>query len=143
VDAASAAVPPILLVKLIRFRRGYEVMFYSENVLGSVAAEQVRQRPVDPTQLFSQEIISRDDVFFFRDHTGRDFRDVQCTLLPTRAEAGALKLRLRKIDGRESVRFPKRGGGYRDKPLPCEGSAKTVAKTILVTVGGVINRSTK
>jgi len=123
---AVEVMPQISLVKLIRFRRGDEIIIFSENALGQTASTRISR--VNPKELFEQGLIKEQDVFFFRDEKGQDHYEVKCKVLNKRGASDCFKIQLESVEGHTSVDIPKWAGDrfrYSRESIPRELTAKT------------------
>ncbi|MBW2059350.1 MAG: hypothetical protein JRJ26_17820 [Deltaproteobacteria bacterium] len=105
VHATHKLFSQVCLIKLIRFRRGDEVIVYSENALGSKAAAHISR--VDPVDLFLKGLISEDDIFYFRDEKNRSHREVRCKVLRKRGRSHSFIVRIESLKDDKELDMPK------------------------------------
>ena len=121
----------ICLIKLIRFRRGDEIIIYSENALGSKAAVQISR--VDPVDLFSKGIINEADQFYFRDDNNKDHQEVKCKILNARGPSHSFKVRIESIKDEYELDMPKFIKDkyvYNTKNIPIEDTSKNCSTAL-------------
>ena len=90
-----------LLMKLIRFRRGDEIIVFSENILGSKSPVRI-----DPVEIFKKGLIKEDDIFYFRDLNGIDYSNVKCKVLNKRGPSHSFMIRIDDLDDIKNIDLP-------------------------------------
>jgi len=133
IDAVHALFPDVTLIKLIRFKRGDEVIIYSENILGKKAITQTSR--IDPKELFLNHIIKEDDVFYFRDDKGVDHKEVECRVLNKRGRSHSFMIEVvapkgDPIEIPKYVKAPKPHYEYTKKTIPIENTTKTCSMAL-------------
>ncbi len=126
INAACKLFSNITLIKLIRFKRGDEIIVYSENILGRKSVAQVSR--VDPLALFKNGTLRENDVFYFKDENGREYREVKCKVLNKRGPSHSFMIKIEKIEGFDKIKIPKWDKNkyqYTLKKLPVINTSKT------------------
>jgi len=126
VDATCKLFPYISLVKFIRFKRSDEIIIYSENVLGTRAAAQISR--VDPVELFKNDTIKENDIFYFRDEKSEGHKEVECRVLNKRGPSHSFIIKIVAVEGHSDISIPKWAGdhyNYKQQKFPIENTTKT------------------
>jgi len=131
INAACKLFPYISLIKLIRFKRGDEIIIYSENILGRKAVAQISR--IDPVELFKNGTIKEDDIFYFRDDKGKEHNEVECRVLNKRGPSHSFMIKIVAVKGYSNISVPKWAKDHYDykvQRIPIENTAKTCSIAI-------------
>jgi len=126
INAACKLFPYLSLIKLIRFKRGDEIIIYSENILGRKAAAQISR--VDPVELFKNGTIKEDDIFYFKDDKGKEHKEVECRVLNKRGQSHSFMIKIVTVKGQSNISVPKWAKDHYDykvQKIPIDNTAKT------------------
>jgi len=93
-----------ILMKLIRFRKDDEVMFFSENILGSKSSAKVSR--LDPVKIFDLKLINEDEIFNFKDLNGKIYNKVKCKVLNKRGPSHTFMIMINDLGGTREINLP-------------------------------------
>jgi len=126
VHSRTVGFSKVTLIQLIRFKRGDEVVIFAENALGHRAA--IRIKRFDPLLLFDNGIVTENQIYYFKDETGKIHENAKCRVLRKRGVSSSFMIEILSVDDHEVIQIHKWAEDhfeFESKKLPFQNTAKT------------------